>query len=105
MRLIDADELLKNVEYDEYYHSNEIKAMIDAMPIVSFPPNPPLTLEELREMDGEPVWICNSDGSCKNLALVDVDYEVCRIASGGFAMFYCYNNTWIAYKMKLDETV
>ena len=32
------------------------------------PPNEPLTIEQLREMDGEPVWIANPDaleyGSC-----------------------------------------
>ena len=28
------------------------------------PPNEPLTLEELREMDGEPAWWDDGDGSC-----------------------------------------
>lgn len=51
MRLIDADELLKLVDPDEYYHSNEVRDMIDIVPTVAFPPNDPLTLGELREMD------------------------------------------------------
>ena len=45
MRLIDANELLRKVEYDEYYHSNEIKAMIEDTPTIAPPPNPPLTLD------------------------------------------------------------
>lgn len=28
------------------------------------PPNEPLTLDELREMDGEPAWWDDGDGSC-----------------------------------------
>ena len=31
--------------------------LVQAQPVISLPPNPPLTLEELREMDGEPVWV------------------------------------------------
>ena len=33
------------------------------------PPNEPLTLEQLREMDGEPVWVAEID----HWALVDVE--------------------------------
>ncbi|MCI8917088.1 MAG: hypothetical protein HFF26_10580 [Oscillospiraceae bacterium] len=31
--------------------------LIDSEPTIALPPNNPLTLEELREMDGEPVWV------------------------------------------------
>ena len=33
------------------------KRQIDAAPTIAPQPNDPLTLEELRGMDGEPVWI------------------------------------------------
>lgn len=32
-------------------------AGIEALERVRIPPNEPLTLEQLREMDGEPVWV------------------------------------------------
>ena len=34
-------------------------------------PNEPLTLEELREMDGEPAWWDDGDGSCWGIISVD----------------------------------
>ncbi len=42
------------------YRANQIIDAFDSAPEVEaepLPPNDPLTLEELREMDGEPVWI------------------------------------------------
>ena len=36
------------------------------------PPNDPLTIEQLREMDGEPVW--DENGKCY---LVDTTYRFC----------------------------
>ena len=35
------------------------------------PPNEPPTLEELREMDGEPAWWDDGDGSCWGIISVD----------------------------------
>lgn len=67
------------------------------------PPNDPLTLEELREMDGEPVWICDPDGSDGMWALVDLEYELCRTAKGGIAIFDTYGKTWLAYRRKPEE--
>ena len=47
-------EQMKKLESNiEYYGFLDI---IEAFPTLT-PPNEPLTLEELREMDGEPVWI------------------------------------------------
>lgn len=34
-----------------------IRAAVDEIEMLRNPPNPPLTMEELREMDGEPVWV------------------------------------------------
>ena len=36
-------------------------------------PNEPLTLDELREMDGEPVWWDNGDWGCWGIVTVDTD--------------------------------
>lgn len=38
------------------YRANEIIDLFDNAPEFN-PPNEPLTLEQLREMDGEPVWV------------------------------------------------
>ena len=35
------------------------------------PPNEPLTLDELREMDGEPAWWDDGEGSCWGIISVD----------------------------------
>lgn len=67
-------------------------------------PNEPLTLEELREMDGEPVWIASPDGwDTPCWMLVDVEYELCREAHGGLAAFENYGKTWLAYRRKPEE--
>ena len=59
VRNIDRNWLKNNLnkvfhrECDELYGMMQL---IDEAPTLT-PPNEPLTLEELREMDGEPVWI------------------------------------------------
>ena len=68
MRLIDADEYKEKLyammpKFDEENDKKCIEgqtiffciATLDDMPTITPPPNTPLTLEELREMDGEPV--------------------------------------------------
>ena len=42
----------------------------DAIPTLT-PPNEPLTLKQLREMDGEPAWWDDGDGSCWGIISVD----------------------------------
>lgn len=59
MRAIDSDAL------KEYIKKTDLTAVergallqaISNMPTLT-PPNEPLTLKELREMDDEPVWCC-----------------------------------------------
>lgn len=84
--------------------------------LVVLPPNDPLTLEELREMDGEPVWVkvvdhtafadkeddfdgwgmCRSswvrvwDGRRADIVKIDYDFED-------------YGKTWLAYHRRLEE--
>ena len=63
MRLIDADQLLDFIRFDERviapeeHTTQDIVMMIQTAPAISPTPNDPLTLEELREMDGDPVFI------------------------------------------------
>ena len=60
MRPIDADALITSVAWHDQQGMistiDDILDIIEAFPTLT-PPNEPLTLEELREMDGEPVWI------------------------------------------------
>lgn len=85
MRPIDADALREIVEdglrnnptqrWDvrvchrtEYTHFLDV---IQRMPTIAQPPNDPLTLADLLEMDGEPVWVERSEYS-NRWALVHV---------------------------------
>ena len=60
MRAIDADK----IEYydDEQGFEMAYKVDIDALPTFT-PSNDPLTPDQLREMEGEPVWVEFEDGS------------------------------------------
>jgi len=81
------------------------KRQIDAAPTIAPQPNDPLTLEELRGMDGEPVWIVpmrGSGGFCTWM-LVDAEYELCREAHGEMAVFENCGKTWLAYRRKPEE--
>lgn len=70
--------------------------------LVALPPNDPLTLDELREMDGEPVWI-----TAKGIGRYDV-YQGC--ANRCLEQFYKaalpssgYGTDWLAYRRKPKE--
>lgn len=65
-------------------------------------PNPPLTLEQFRDMDGEPVFIRHLEERYGDWALVDLKYELCRTAKGGLAIFETYGKTWIACRHQLE---
>lgn len=67
------------------------------------PPTTPLTLEELRRMDGEPVYIAPVDGGPYVWMLVDTEYEVLRGAHGELAVFENIDKTWLAYRRKPEE--
>lgn len=57
MRPIDADRLLKMMSHWKPYMDMEnVREAIKKMPTLT-PQNEALTLDELREMDGEPVWV------------------------------------------------
>ena len=66
------------------------------------PPNEPLTIEQLREMDGEPVWIVDV-GPHKwygpGWAIVDRDNCLVRTAKNWNPVFFeRYGEWWIAYR-------
>jgi len=50
-----------------------VLGIIDSEPTITPPPNVPLTLEELREMDGEPVYVTSSIGEQPMWYIVDIE--------------------------------
>ena len=66
------------------------------------PANPPLTLDELRGMDGEPVW-CEAIGSSTR----PDQWCVCHddyCGNGEWDMFFeDYGETWLAYRHKPER--
>ena len=68
--------------------------------------NEPLTLDELRKMDGEPVWVEFQDGSGGCWGLVHITMFNHVVFANGL---YCtvgkpyYGKTWLAYRQKPEE--
>ena len=70
------------------------------------PPNEPLTLEQLREMDGEPVWIKR----LKGLSVCDTGWAVVDVCPNQIRVWWFgsevedepsekdYGETWLAYR-------
>ena len=113
MRLIDAEpiiEMLKRVRKDADSPRRDLdllnlQQLLEFVPEIALPPNAPLTLEELREMDGEPVWIIpmRGSGGFGTWMLVDAEYELCREAHGEMAVFENCGKTWLAYRRRPEE--
>ena len=69
--------------------------------------NEPLTLDELRKMDNQPVWI-EDVGEYKwhgsGWASVDLEHCLVRKASNGNPVFFeRYWKGWVAYRQKPEE--
>ena len=62
-RAIDASELMAEIQacsWDSEQDKERAEDLVLGMPTLT-PPNEPLTLEQLRKMDGQPVYIIASD--------------------------------------------
>ena len=70
MRPVDADKAKRIArEYlTDPYHVISAVAVLDKTPTLT-PQNEPLSIEQLREMDGEPVWV----EEVKHWALIDIE--------------------------------
>lgn len=69
MRAIDADRLLKMMSHwKPYMDMDKVRKAVQNMPTLT-PPNEPMTLEQLREMEGQPVWV----EEVKHWALIDIE--------------------------------
>lgn len=69
--------------------------------------NAPLTLDELREMDGEPVWIqaVSKPGMGRYEVLGEYSPELNAQLMAGGKMMDCntFGKTWLAYRRKPEE--
>ena len=70
--------------------------------VPTMPAEQPLTLEQLREMDGEPVWIANPDAlGYGRWGIVDGVYQAeddqVLMLRGDYSCHY-YGKTWLAYR-------
>lgn len=110
MRPIDADQLLDFIKFDERviapeeHTAQDIVMMIQTAPTITPPPNAPLTLEELREMDREPVWIRNhrtGDYMCRVVLLSNENFI--HFTDGGLCENWGYGSHWTAYRRKPEE--
>lgn len=108
MRMTDADRLLNALnsvisdytsegKYPDRFGIDDAINLVEDAPTLT-PLNEPLTLEQLREMDGEPVWV----ELYRAWALVEVKQN-------GSIMFYgnsfsCpYSRTWKVYRFRPDR--
>lgn len=101
--------------WDEAFHcgkheiSDTSKAIaLECMMDAAERENPqPLTLEELRRMDGEPIWgeslISGKPGEWSILRVVEMSkiwFIACAGATQGFVDKDTYGKTWLAYRSK-----
>jgi Lar family restriction alleviation protein len=68
-------------------------------------PNEPLTLEQLREMDGEPVWIDGKDYGGWTIFKAGANKQVARCLDNVNLSYYMsdYSKTWFAYRSKKED--
>ena len=68
------------------------------------PPNDPLTLEELREMDGQPVWFCKCHNGLCNWCVIDHTNETnIFFTDGTVRLMSSYGDGWLAYRRRPEE--
>lgn len=68
------------------------------------PPNGPLTMEELREMDGQPVWFCKCHNGLCNWCVIDHTNETnIFFTDGTVRLMSSYGDGWMAYRRRPEE--
>lgn len=102
----EAEEILEGkniVDYETYLEA--VKVAVKAL-IAS--PNLPLTLEELREMDGEPVWaVVVQQGTPEAIGwmLVDLEFESAAGTHDELGFDSYGPGGWLAYRRSPEEGI
>ena len=86
-------------------HNAKDEQFVEGTALLPIDEPKPLTLYELREMDGEPVWIEESDQlACGLVSLAGNCFEkepTITMADGNYYLLKEYNGkTWLAYRTK-----
>lgn len=125
MRTIDADELYARLmaRYTAHNWDNTLDVVaraaimscmeaVERSKTITISPssNDPLTMEELREMGGEPVWVERHDGGQSEWAIVGDFKSLYGVyfatAWGGLRLPYDeYGETWLACRRKPEEGI
>lgn len=118
MRPIDAEPLEEILRSRCAQHSDDYGSLagaisgclklVQAQPTIAPLPNDPLTLEELRGMDGEPVWIVTGSAINAGRGLWDIcdwwDKDTVMFPySGEQPRIDECGITWMAYRRKPEE--
>lgn len=109
-RAIDGGTLRDNLtdiygDGNRLVYLNDVLDLIDEQPTLT-PPNEPLTLEELREMNGEPVYVVPANeyselGKWCVISIGDSDDYSCALVPGveyWSWKFEGYGEQWLAYR-------
>ena len=109
MKAILLDEAKKWLEEncENQYTRMAVFGIMQSMPTVDYQktPNEPLTLEQLREMDGEPVWVVPRGTHEKDEPMWCVLESPMALIPGVDYWswdFDGYAETWIAYRRPLE---
>lgn len=94
---------------EDYFNCAKCRHLVRRMPTIAPTPNDPLTLEELQEMDGEPVWaelLACTVGQKAGWALVYYSSHIgaaCQRWTNWVLWYDEYGKTWTAYRRKPEE--
>lgn len=88
----------------KYQEAMAAKAQRWAARLAEVPKPAPLTLEELQQMDGEPVWIVWPDGRIESKWWIVGNYDWHMMEfNDDTSMKRYYGKTWNAYRHKPEE--
>ena len=103
-RAIDASELMAEIQacsWDSEQDKERAEDLVLGMPTLT-PPNEALTIEQLREMVGEPVWVQTPGipqyGRWVIVAGVDTEYWQSTLYCQGDYTCQNYGRDWLAYR-------
>ena len=89
--------------------SKMMREWVERQPTLT-PPNEPLTLDELRQMDGQPVWgkslITGKPGEWFIVRIVEMSkswFIAFAGATQGFGDKDTYGMTWLAYRFPTED--
>lgn len=114
VRPIDASALFEAFERAAWFDNadrddvaEELLSNAPTIDVTTLQPNEPLTADELREIDGEPVWVELIEptlGKKSGWALVYNDGSGHAVQRWTAPLWYNeYGKTWIAYRFKKEE--